>query len=70
METNHLAEQRETFILRLWRDTAQNSEWRCHVQSVRSGEVLAFRKTAEAFAYIQSQLDPQEGEDIQRQGLR
>ncbi len=70
METIPLNKLRETFILRIWRDSAESSQWRCHVQSARSGEVAAFQGIAAGFAYIQSQLEENKLEPDTRQGLR
>lgn len=70
METLPLAEIRETFILRMWRDATDKEQWRCHVQHVRSGEVAAFQGVAAAFTYIQNQLDKSEARKDAARGLR
>ena len=70
METLPLAHLRETFILRVWRDSGKEGSLRCQVQSVRSGEAKAFNGLAAAFDYMQRQLEDSEMDTGTRQGLR
>lgn len=70
METLPLAHLRETFILRIWRDSGKDSPWRCQLQRVSNGEVLAFEGVNAAFTYIQDQLAEFEIQIETRPGLR
>jgi hypothetical protein len=70
METQPLAHLRETFILRIWRDSDPNSQWRCQLQQVSDGEVLAFETVGAAFEYVEEHLARLETRSNSRLGLR
>lgn len=70
MQTLPLAYLRETFILRIWRDSGPNSQWRCQLQRVSDGEVLAFETVGAAFDYVEEKLAALEPHSNTRPGLR
>jgi hypothetical protein len=49
--------EREAFVLRLWRETPGNQNWRGQLQHVRTGEVIAFQDVEELFDYIRQKIE-------------
>jgi hypothetical protein len=70
MEPLALAYLRETFILRIWRGSGPNSQWRCQLQQVSDGEVLAFDTVSAAFDYVEAQLAKLDTRSNSPSGLR
>ena len=49
--------EREAFVLRLWRETPGDQDWRGQLQHVRTGDVASFQDVEEMFDYIRAKID-------------
>ena len=71
IETNHShTAERETFVLRLWRETPECPDWRGQVQNVQTGQIIYVRGPEELLSYIQSQMKGEEQEHTHKSGLK
>jgi hypothetical protein len=62
--------ERQTFILRLWREKSAQPGWRGQVTHVQSGQMIYVRSPQELLDYLQRQMAPLEDDVPTRNGLR